>query len=250
MLFTWLWLGLFAPKLPLTDRIGIPISKPAVLHFDEEIIDVELGNSDYHLKIKGKSLLLFANDKRAKSTTLFVRYGENKDSYVLEIYADEQAPLQRFIHTSENASQEEKGDEAIFPPELEQEYYDYGSYKDGIVVILTNIIHKDGAMYLRFFIDNTTSTNLKLSNFSFEYTSILRKFIFLEEKKRKPVKPLLGPSSIELAAYTRNYFTFSIPYYSSNGGLGIYLGESDKKGERDFEVHVPSKVLLQARRKK
>jgi hypothetical protein len=248
------WLGLFlglgivTTATPCTERVGIPISKPAVLHFPEEILDVELGNNHYPCKIKGKSLLLFAKNKNAEPTTLFVRYGEAKNSYVLEIYPDEAATLQRFFSFPDRLGQEETTAD-LFPPGLIQEYYDYGICKDGISVILTNVIHKDSAVYLRFFIENNTTTQLQLSSFTFEYVHVLKKFFFLEEKKTKIIKPLTGPARIDLAAQTSIYTVFSIPYYSTNGGLTIYLGEADNQGERDFQIDVPTNVLLQAKRK-
>jgi len=47
-----------------TAQIGVPISKPTIFSFEEEIIDIDLGNQNYHVKLRGKSLLIFAKKQR------------------------------------------------------------------------------------------------------------------------------------------------------------------------------------------
>jgi hypothetical protein len=250
-----LWLSPAASPIPFTEKIGIPIKKPAVLKFEGKIERAVTGNRDYQLDIDDESLLIFAKGEKSQPTTLFVRYGEERATYVAEIYPDDGAPTHLSIETTDNL-EKEAAERDVFPPNIKQEYRDYGDRKDGVTVILTNVLHKGSDVYLRFFIDNTTTTQLKLSNFSFDYITFLRSFFFLKDKKKKPVNATIHPSRknpsnkkvIELAAGKSNYFVFSIPYYCTNGGLDVYLGEADAKGERDFEFNVPNKILLQARR--
>ncbi|MHB9147733.1 MAG: hypothetical protein ACYC2U_04865 [Candidatus Amoebophilus sp.] len=241
-----------------TERLGVPVAKTGVLSFDEDILDVELGNEDYEIDLKGENIILIsAKKKDAQPTTLFVRYASGKGFYFSEIYPDAKAPLQRFIkHKVLPSSAKEvhaQGNRAqnvdIFIGEPSQEYMTFGEIHGGIKVILTNIIHQGEATYLRFSVENNTTTNLKLSHFTFEYLTYLRKFLLFKNTKTKLVNPLLAPTSIELKPRDVNYFVFAIPSYISNGGLKIFLGESAGKGEREFKIHVPTKILLKAKRK-
>jgi hypothetical protein len=255
----WLLFLLLLSNIPAkTDKLGVKISKPSVLSFPEDIIDVELGNQDYIAKIKGKNFLIWAKTKNSLPTTLFVRYGDHKEVYVAEIYPDEPAPLQRLIQREgliasaidqENPVLKEAiPSSPIFLPDEKQAYYNYGFSKAGIKVILTNIAYQGEATYVRIFIENTTSTNLNLANFTFEYLSYVRKFLFFKTKKTKIVTPLVCPSALLLAPQEAGYFVFAIPSYSSNGGLEIFLGESGQ-GERAFKLAIPNKVLLKAPRR-
>ncbi len=247
-----------ATSLAETERVGIKVSKPSVLSFSGEIVDVDLGNQDYSAKIKGKNLLICARKKDSYPTTLFVRYGDDKDSYVAEIYPDDNAPLQRFIGGHQPITgnpnkdwapqQQDVKPDNIFSPNEEQEYYNYGVNKDNVKVVLTNIAHKGDSTYLRIFIKNNTTISLTISSFSFEYITYLRKFIFFKSKKTKVVTPIAAPSSLELGPNDANYFVFAIPTYTSNGGLEVFLGESDK-GEREFKISIPNRVLLKDKRK-
>lgn len=241
-----------------TDRLGVPITKPSVFSFAEDILDVDLGNSDYHVKLRGKSLLIFAKKKDSQPTTLFVVYGKNKETYVAEIFPDDRAPLQRFIKSPTNPAPttpaqptdlkvQEVG-KAIFSPNEKQAYYSYGMRKDGIQVILTNIVHQGDLTYLRLYIENNTTTHLKLAEFSFEYITYLRKFLLFKSTKTKLVEPIIPLSAMDVAPHGAHYFVVAIPTYTSNGGLEIFLGESGQ-GEREFKLVVPNKLLLKAQRK-
>jgi len=239
------------------DRLGILINKASVLTFEEDIVDVELGNADYYLKIKGRCLLLRAKKEQSQPTTLFVRYGKHKHFYVAEIFPDNNAPLQQVIPAQKvieparevSITMEATPDiTTIFSPHETQTYYSYGIRKDGVQVILTNIIHEKDITYLRLFIENNASIKLNLSHYTFEYISFLKKFLFFTSKKRKLVDPLAAPAAIELAPNSGQYFVFAIPIYTTNGGLEIFLGESSQ-GEREFQLSIPSKILLKAHRK-
>jgi hypothetical protein len=158
----------------ITKQISIPISKPTLLHFGEEISDAIMGNDDYRLEIiKGQSLLISARNEKARPTTLVVCYIEERAPYVVGVYPDDKAPIKRSMKSASSLAQE-TAEKDIFPADIAQEYY-YGVCKDGITVILTNVLHKGLAVYLRFFIDNTTTTQLKLSNFSFNYIRLTAK---------------------------------------------------------------------------
>lgn len=244
------------------ERLGILVSKSSVLSFPEDIVDVELGNSDYSFKVKGKNLLLFAKKMNAEPTTLFIRYGKNKQAYVAEIFPDDASPLQRSLPASpvlptqrpEQLPQQayqtpiEPKQPAIFSPSEKQEYFNFGYNKEGVKFILTNIMHQGDLTHLRFFIENNTTTNLRIGHYTFEYITYLRKFIFLTSKKIKPVELHSAPTVILLEAGGGDYFDFAVPTFISNGGLEVFLGESNQ-GEREYKIFIPAKVLLKARRK-
>jgi hypothetical protein len=239
-----------------TAQIGVPVTKPTVFSFEEEIIDIDLGNKDYHVKLRGKSLLIFAKNKEAKPTTLFVLYGKNKDTYVAEIYPDNNAPLQRFIkaqvHESATVLQQQLVEKRVlknvFSPSEKQEYFSYGAREQGVKVVLTNVVHQGDITYLRFFLENNTTTNLKLSHFGFEYLTYLRKFLFFKSTKSKVMEQIGSLPAIELAPSSSQYFVVALPSYTSNGGLEVFLGESGQ-GEREFKIHIPTKILLKAKRR-
>ena len=77
--------------------------------------------------------------------------------------------------------------------------------------------------------------------------SILSKGIFIDKKKHKLVEPIAEPSRCKMPAKGDIYMEFAIPTYVSEGGLEVFLGESD--GERGFRFPIPNKVLLKAKKK-
>ena len=68
------------------------------------------------------------------------------------------------------------------------------------------------------------------------------------KRGQKEAHATIAPESVEIGANQGKYFIFAIPTYTSNGGLEIFFGESEK-GEREFSIAIPMKVLLQAKRK-
>jgi len=231
-----------------SNRIGILYSKISTLVFKEEIVDVEIGSQEYHVKVKGRYLLLRAKHKHAQPTSLFVRYGKKMHYYVADIFPDENAPLQYHLEEDIGGKEAEKKEEKVTPTfsENNQEYYTLGVISNGIHVILTKIFHTDNTTNLQLFIDNTSSIDLCLSHWTFEYVTILRKFLFFKKKKGKLVELIASPDSINVPAKSGEYVVFTIPIYVSEGGLEIFLGEDD--GERGFRFSIPNEILLQAKR--
>ena len=249
------------------EYLGITISKPSVLSFSEDIIDFSIGNKDYSIQVKGNNLLIVANGSKALPTTLFVRYGKDKNVFVAEIKPDDNASIHQVIedntpHASMKGAdannrekdimkleEEKKAKQpAIFSSHEKQEYFNYGIEKDGVKVIVVNITHHQENSYFRIFVKNNTSIPLNIGNVSFEYISYQRKYLIFRSRKSKIVTATLGPASVEIGANTGKYFMFAIPTYTSNGGLGIFFGESEK-GEREFSIAIPMKGLLNAKRK-
>lgn len=246
-LFILLFLGSVARSHAQDSRIGILSSRISTLVFKEDIVDIETGSEEYHVKIKGRYLLLRAKHKRAEPTSLFVRYGKKMHYYVAEIFPDDSAPLTYNIAEDIGDNEVEKEKKAASTlVKNKQEYFTFGAIGNGIRVILTNISHTNNTINIQLFIDNTSSIDLCLSHWTFEYVTILRKFLFFKKKKGKLVEPISQPDSINVPAKCGEYVVFSIPTYVSEGGLEIFLGEDD--GERGFRFIIPSKVLLKAKR--
>lgn len=247
------WLSLFflvavATSHAQDSKIGISHNKISTLVFDEEIVDVELGSQGYHVKVKGRYLLLRAKSPNTNLTSLFVRYGKKKNHYyVTEIFPDNNAPLEYLIQEdcSSDVAKKRLEKEAFFS-DNEQEYFDIGVIKNGVQVILNKMLHKDNATRIQLFIHNTSSVDLFLEQYTFEYVTILSKGFFTAKKKHKLVEPITEPSSCRVSAKGDAYMEFSIPTYVSEGGLEVFFGES--AGERGFRFLIPSKVLLKAKR--
>jgi hypothetical protein len=250
---------LIGPDTYATDRLGILVSKKCVLTFDSDIVDVDIDVDDYFFKLKGKNLLIRAKTQQARAATLFARYGKEKTTYVAEIFPDDKAPLHRIIQPQDTIeSHREYSKKAndnelisttgVFAPNEKQQYAWFAVEAGGVTVMVTNIAHKGKNTYLRIYINNKTTVNLKLSQHNFEYVTVLRKFLFFKSEQRNRVMPLLTPVSIELGPMQFDYFDFSIPTYTSNGGLDIFLGESEN-GIRKYTINIPTKILLQAPRK-
>lgn len=244
-----LFLGSVARLHAQDNRIGILSSRISTLVFQEDIVDIEIGSQEYHVKVKGRYLLIRAKHKHAQPTSLFVRYGKKMHYYVAEISPDDNAPLT--YNLAEDISEREVETDKKMTPNLadtSQKYFTLGVIGNGVRVILTNIIHTDSTTNIQLFIDNTSSVDLFLSHWTFEYVTTLRKFLFFKKKKGKIVEPISYPNSINVPAKCGEYVVFSIPTYVSEGGLEIFLGEDD--GERGFRFMIPSKVLLKAERTK
>ena len=246
-LFLLLFLGSVARSHAQDNRIGILSSRISTLVFKEDIVDIEIGSQEYHVKVKGRYLLLRAKHKRAQPTSLFVRYGNKMHYYVAEIFPDDNAPLT--YNLAEDIGRKEVETEKKVTPIFagnNQKYFTFGVISNGIQVILTNILHTSNTTNIQLFIHNTSSIDLCLSHWTFEYVTTLRKFLFFKKKKGKLVEPISFPDSINVPAKCGEYVVFSIPTYVSEGGLEIFLGEDD--GERGFRFVIPSKVLLKAKK--
>lgn len=231
------------------DRIGVLYDKISTIVFDEEILDVELGSQAYHVKVKGRYLLIRAKNKDIPPTSLFVRYGKKKQHYyVAEIIPDQKAPLQYSIQ-AENKKKEDDTDKKVSATftDTTQEYFDIGVIQHGVKVILNKILHTEGSTSIQLFIENTSSIELSLKQWTFEYVTVLSKGFFRKKKKRKLVEPMMEPSNIIVPAKSNKYIEFSIPTYTSTEGLEVSLEESN--GERGFKFLIPNKVLLKAKRK-
>lgn len=245
-----------------TDSIGILINKKSILSFSEDIIDVDIDSEDYFFKIKGKNLLIRAKKTQASHATLFVRYGKDKTNYVAEIFADEKAPIHRVIDQQEgievhrdvmepakrNYKTHTVASSSFFAPNQKQQYSWFAVDEGGVIVMISNIMHSGKNTYIRVYIENNTTVNLQLSQQTFEYITTLKKWLFFSSEQKNRVNPIVYPSTIDLGPMQFDYFEFAIPTYTSNGGLDIFLGESEH-GIRKFKINIPTKILLQAPRR-
>ena len=244
LLVACLWAG---PLYAQPAKIGVRDSQFITLEFPAEIVDLEVGSPEYVPKAKGKYLLLKARHKKVAPTSLLVRYGEEKQGYIAALALDEQAPMLVLIEESRQrpAGAQEKPPEVVF--NQDQDYYTIGLQKQGLSLIVTNILHQGSTTYLRIFIDNQTSLPCNLSPPSFEYITYLRRFLFFTKEQRKMVTPWQGPQQIALPANRGAYFLLAIPAYASADALLVALGAQE--GGKNYPIYIPSKVLLQAKSK-
>lgn len=247
-LFFLLFLGSIARLHAQDNRLGILYSRISTLAFEEDIVDIEIGNQEYHVKVKGRCILLRAKHKQAQPTSIFVRYGKKMRYYVAEIFPNDNVPLTYNI-AEDIGKQEVKTKEEKLPTFTKdnQKYFTLGVIKNGIRVILTNIYHVNNTTNVQLYIDNASSIDLCLSHWTFEYVTTLRKFLFFKKKKVKLAEPVYFPDSIKVPAFSGDYVVFAIPTYVSEGRLEIFLGED--YGEREFRFVIPNKVLLKAQRR-
>lgn len=238
---------LVGPLYAQPAKIGVRASQFITLEFPAEIVDLEVGSPEYVPKAKGKYLLLKARHKKVAPTSLLVRYGEEKQGYIATLSLDEQAPMLVLIEESRQrpAGAQEKPPEVVF--NQDQDYYTIGLQKQGLSLIVTNILHQGSTTYLRIFIDNQTSLPCNLSPPSFEYITYLRRFLFFTKEQRKMVTPWQGPQQIALPANRGAYFLLAIPAYASADALLVALGAQE--GGKNYPIYIPSKVLLQAKSK-
>ena len=231
------------------DKVGVLYDKITTLVFDEEILDVELGSQAYHVKVKGRYLLLRAKNKEVAPTSLFVRYRKKTQHYyVAEILPDVKAPLQYAIQamTEKKRAKPDQEMSSLFK-DTNQEYFDIGVIQHGVKVILNKILHVADSTYIQVFVENTASIDLCLEQWTFEYITVLNRGIFKKKRKRKLAEPIIAPNSIMIPAKSAQYVVFSIPTYMSTEGLEVSLEENN--GERRFKFLIPNKVLLKAKKK-
>ena len=245
LLIACLWAG---PLYAQPAKIGVRASQFITLEFPAEIIDLEVGSPEYVPKAKGKYLLLKARHKKVAPTSLLVRYGEDKQGYIAALALDEQAPMLVLIEDTRQrpaGAPEKQQQEIVF--DQDQDYYTIGLQKQGLSLILTNILHQGSTTYLRIFIDNQNPIPCKLSPPSFEYITYLSHFLFFTKEQRKMVTPLQAPQQIALPANRGAYFLLAIPAYASADALLVDL--SAQEGGKNYPIYIPSKVLLQAKSK-
>lgn len=247
LLIACLWAG---PLYAQPAKIGVRASQFITLEFPAEIVDLEVGSPEYVPKAKGKYLLLKARHKKVAPTSLLVRYGEEKQGYIAELALDEQAPMLVLIEATRKRpagapEKQQKPQEVVF--DQDQDYYTIGLQKQGLSLIVTNILHQGSTTYLRIFIDNQNAIPCKLSQPSFEYITYLSRFLFFTKEQRKIVTPWQAPQQIALPAHSGAYFVFAIPAYASADALLVALGAQE--GGKNYPIYIPSKVLLQAKSK-
>lgn len=260
------WLLISFTHVPETDKLGIRVNQSSILVFPDEIQSVHIdANSkkevDYYTKIEGLSLIIRAKRPDAQPATLSVQYGKNKPYtvYGADIFPDEKAPTRWNIQPTGSAqfitlNPIQKNEQvltshtSVFDANEKQQYGWFAIDEGGITVMVTNIAHNGNDTHLRIYIDNRTTVNLKLTQGSFEYVTKLRKWLFFTTEQKNRVTPLLAPQNLEVAPGQFGYFDFSIPTYTSNGGLDVFLGESEN-GIRKYKINIPTKILLQAPRR-
>ena len=231
-----------------TNSIDVSCDKITTLVFEEEIIDVELGSSYYDVKVKGRYLLLRAQEESVAPTSLFVRY-ESKPQhyYVAELAPSKEAPLQYIIPLDTPKQATKPAEERPSPfTDTTQEYFDVGAVHQGIRLILNKLLHVGEVTWMQCYIDNTTEEDLHFNVPQFVYVTVERRGYWSQEEKRRLVVPLKAPSSFVVPAKRGKYVAFSIPIYTSRERLVVYLEKRD--GEKLLKCTVLNRVLREANR--
>lgn len=232
--------------------IGVRYSQFTTMVFPADIVDLEIGSAEYIPKIKGKYLLLKAKSKQANPTSLMVRYGEERQGYVVGIMPNDKAPMVVHIDQMEKEKEQltdgktanQQTPEAIFQSQS-QDYYTLGLKKHGLIMMITSILNSSNVTYLYLFVENQNALPCLLSKAIFEYVYTLRSFLFFNKERREVVTPLQSPKTIQLPPYSYAYFVLAIPAQGSADGLSLSL--VTQEGAKNYSIYIPSKVLLGAK---
>ena len=217
-------------------KIGVRTDQFITLSLPDNIMDISISSGHYAAKVKGRYLLLKAKSTKAPNGSLFVRYGRERQGYVAEVSLSQKAPL--LVPVLEEAPQVEVNEKLIFSKE--QDYYDLGFRNSGILVMVTHVLHQEGATYVRIFVQNDRAIPCQLSLPTFEHLSRVRRLLLFSKYKGDIITPLYGPKKICLDAKGSEYFLFKLPTQGSHA-LRISFQEHDRETKHD--VIIPKKIF-------
>lgn len=221
--------------------LGVRTGQFTTVSFPEEIVDLSLGSSSYAAHIKGRYLLIKAKSKQAASTSLFLRYGTDKQGYTAVVFFEQQAPL--LVEVAKPPLAIEAAQKPTVLLSTEQDYYSIGLHQKGLRLMVTHLLHQGEKTYVRLYIDNRRSIPCHLASPSFEYLSRKRYLLFFSKYEGRVMELLEGPSDLSLPARSGGYFLFAIPARSSDG-LRVSLREHS--GGPSYQFTIPGHVLERA----
>ena len=99
-----------------------------------------MGSSHYAAHIKGRYLLLKARSSQVSATSLFLRYGPDKEGYTAEVFFDRHAPLLVEVAKAPSVDTPKKESTVLFS--TDQDYYRLGLKSKGLSVITTHLMHQ------------------------------------------------------------------------------------------------------------
>lgn len=223
------------------EGLGVRTGQFTTVAFPEEIADLSLGSSSYAAHIKGRYLLIKAKNRKVPSTSLFLRYGPEKQGYTAVVYFNKQAPLLVKVAQSTSVDTPEKKPTVLFS--TAQDYYSIGLKQKGLQIMVTHLLHQGEKTYVRLYIDNRRAIPCQLSSPSFEYLTRRRYLLFFSKYKGRVMQLLEGPNDLSLPARSGGYFLFALPA-SSSDGLRVSLQE--RSGGHVYQFTIPGQVLGKA----
>ena len=236
-----------AGKAPPT-KILVSDKYITLLVFDAPINGIDIGSHDYAAKIQGRYLILRCRKHHASPTSLFVTYDEERAFLHAEVHFSQHPPkpydLRREVPPKEQAAGDASPSPAVYLPgirylaALPQAYYHLGIRKEGMTLILTNVLHDAQHIYLKLFVENQTGVDYQLEAVHFSFHS--------GRRKQVGVFPAYVAPQGCIAAYSWERLLYALPRYGPKlrGRLAIQFREAG--GERHVQFTVPARVLLQA----
>ena len=222
-------------------RLGVRTGQFTTVAFPEDVADLSLGSSSYAAHIKGRYLLIKAKSRQVSATSLFLRYGPEKEGYTAVVYFNKRAPLLVEVGKALSVDMPEKESTVLFS--TVQDYYSLGLKQQGLRIMVTHLLHQGEKTYVRLYVGNRRSIPCHLSSPSFEYLSRKRYLWFFSKHKGRVVELLEGPSDLSLPARSGGYFLFVLAA-SSSDGLRISL--RDNSGGPSYQFTIPGQVLRKA----
>ncbi|MEN0016670.1 MAG: hypothetical protein AAF706_03590, partial [Bacteroidota bacterium] len=197
------------PTRAEVEGLGVRTGQFTTVAFPDEILDLSLGSSSYAAHIKGRYLLIKAKSKQVSATSLFLRYGPDKQGYTAVVYFDRRAPLLVEVNKTPTVDTPEKESTVLFS--TVQDYHSIGLHQKGLRMMGTHLMHQGDKTYVRLYIDNRRSIPCHLSSPSFEYLSRKRYLLFFSKYKGRVIELLEGPRDLSLSARSGGYFLFVLP---------------------------------------
>lgn len=191
--------------------------------------------------------IMSADDVRAGSRTGDSMVGStHKIAALTRVFLEKVPPrhLARVIDEEQVMKTEQGG--GLFT-DTDQEYFDIGIIQHGVKVVLNKILCTKDSTCMQVFVENASSVDLCLAQWTFEYLIVLSKGVLKRKSKRKMVAPIVAPTSITVPAKRVKYVVFSVPTCTGTEGMEVCLEESD--GGRRFVFLIPNKVLLRAKKR-
>ena len=229
------------PARAEVEGLGVRTGQFTTVSFPDEISDLSLGSSSYAAHIKGRYLLIKAKSRQVSATSLFLRYGPDKQGYTAVVYFNKQAPLLVEVNKTPTVDTPEKKSTVLFS--TVQDYYSIGLKREGLRVMVTHLMHQGDKTYVRLYIDNRRCIPCRLSSPSFEYLTHQRYLLFFSKYKGLVMEFLEEPDDISLPARSGGYFLFVLPA-SSSDGLRVSLRE--RSGGPSYQFMIPGQVLEKA----
>ncbi len=116
---------LFAyPCCAEVEGLGVRTGQFTTVSFPDEISDLSLGSSSYAAHIKGRYLLIKAKSRQVSATSLFLRYGPDKQGYTAVVFFDQRAPLLVEVNKTPTVDTPEKESTVLFS--TVQDYHSIG----------------------------------------------------------------------------------------------------------------------------